>query len=63
MICISIKCTNRPEPDLTFCNYCLSGMLDFELHIDDLVPGLDNAVEPTWERVKINIRKLKSLEN
>jgi len=60
MKCISINCTNIPEIEhgLTFCNACLSGMLDFELHVDDLVPGLENAVEPTWERVKMNKRKI-----
>lgn len=57
--CISIKCTNRPEPGATFCNACLSGMMEFELHVDDLVPGLENAIEPTWERVKMNAKKRK----
>jgi len=59
MKCISIKCTNETEPELHFCNSCLSGMLDFELHVDDLVPGLENAIEPTWERVKIKRKERK----
>lgn len=52
MKCTSIKCNNESELDLTFCNACLSGMLEHELHIDDLVPGLENAVHPIWDRIK-----------
>ena len=52
MECKSIKCINKTERGLTFCNACLSGMLEHELSIDDLLPGLENAVEPTWERIK-----------
>jgi len=50
--CKSIKCNNKQEEGLTFCNYCLSGMLSHELCIDDLVPGLENAIEANWERIK-----------
>ena len=52
MKCKSIKCNNWPEKGLTFCNACLSGMLEHELFIDDLVPGLENAIESNWERIK-----------
>ena len=59
MNCISINCTNRPDVEhgLTFCDACLAGMLISKLHVDDLVPGLENEIEPTWERVKQNALK------
>ena len=57
MKCISIKCNKKTEGVLTFCNACLSGMLWHELQIDDLVPGLENAIEPNWERIKNEKRK------
>jgi len=42
---------------LTFCNACLFGMLEHELYIDDLVPGLENAIVPNWERIKSEKRR------
>ena len=61
MNCISINCTNIPDVEhgLTFCDACLAGMLNSKLHVDDLVPGLENEIEPTWERVKIKRKKRK----
>ena len=52
MECISIKCKNKPAPELSFCDNCLIGMLYNKLHIDDLVPGLEDSLEPNWERIK-----------
>jgi len=65
MECISINCTNEPKAGSTFCPACLNGLLEHELHIDDLVPGLENAIEPTWERIKNEKRrnKQKSFKN
>ena len=57
MKCISINCTNEPKTGSTFCPACLQGLLEHELHIDDLVPGLENAVHPIWDRITIEKRK------
>jgi len=57
MKCKSIKCNKQLEKELTFCPACLSGLLEHELSIDDLVPGLENAIEPNWERIKIEKRR------
>ena len=56
MKCKSIKCNNETA-ECTFCEDCLDGLLNHELHIDDLVPGLENSIEPTWERIKTEKRK------
>ena len=46
------NCGNKTEHDLSFCNDCFNGLLEHELHIDDLVPGLENAIHPIWDRIK-----------
>jgi len=57
--CISKDCSGKTLEDINFCNDCLDGMLVMELHIDDLVPGLENAVESTWERITEEKRRLR----
>ena len=46
------NCGNKTEHDLSFCHDCLNGLLEHELHIDDIVEGLENAVHPVWDRMK-----------
>jgi len=46
------NCGNKTEYDLSFCDACLNGLLEHELHIDDIVEGLENAVHPIWDRIK-----------
>jgi len=50
--CISNGCTRKALESIHFCNSCLNGMLEHELHIDDLIPELENAVNPVWDRIK-----------
>ena len=47
----------KPKRIVHFAKNCLDGLLNHELQIDDLVPGLENAIEPTWERIKNEKRK------
>ena len=52
MKCRNRNCGNKTEHDLTFCEDCLTGLLEHELHIDDIVEGLENAIHPIWDRLK-----------
>jgi len=46
------KCKNQTDNGVYFCNACLTGLLEHELHIDDIVKGLENAIHPIWDRIK-----------
>lgn len=57
--CISRGCRLEPLPETKFCAVCLDGLLTKELHIDDLVPDLENAVYPVWDRITEEKKKLR----
>lgn len=59
MKCKSKNCKNKIEDGLLFCNACLSDLLEHELHIDDIVLGLENAVHPIWDRIKNDKEEIK----
>jgi len=48
------NCTNKTKHGLSFCDDCLTGLLEHELNIDDIVEGLENAIYPIWDRMKNN---------